>query len=71
MDTLDVRLEHAAAASSLSSALLLHDLADLHRCVEELDSAAVEADGLALVKVAFAVVGGDALGLASFLEAGK
>lgn len=49
-------------------ALLLHNLADLHRRVEELGGAAVEADGLALVELAFAVVGGDALGLAGLLE---
>ena len=50
------------AAESL--ALLLHNLADLHRRVEELCGAAVEADGLALVELTLAVVVGDALLLA-------
>lgn len=49
-------------------ALLLHNLADLHRRVEELCGAAVEADGLALVELALAVVVGDALLLARVLE---
>lgn len=62
--------ETAAALLALAHrlALLLHNLADLHRRVEELGGAAVEADGLALVELAFAVVGGDALGLAGLLE---
>lgn len=54
------------AAHSLP--LLLHDLADLHARVEELCGAAVEADGLALVELALAVVGRDALLLARLLE---
>lgn len=67
-------LEHAAAATTLGSAahglaLLLHNLANLHRRVEELGGASVEADGLALVEVAFAVVGRDALLLARLLQA--
>jgi hypothetical protein len=49
-------------------ALLLHNLADLHGRVEELCGAAVEADRLALVEVAFAVIGGDALLLAGLLQ---
>lgn len=65
-------LEHATttalSASSHGLALLLHDLADLHRGVEELGGASVEADGLALVELALAVVGGDALGLARLLQ---
>lgn len=48
-------------------ALLLHNLRDLHRGVEELCGAAVEADGLALVELGLAVVGGDALFLARLL----
>lgn len=66
-------LEQAAAASLLSPAthglaLLLHNLADLDGRVEELCGAPVEADGLALVELAFAVVGGDALLLAGILQ---
>lgn len=66
------RLEETAAGATRAHglALLLHDLADLHGCVEELGGAAVDADGLALVKLALAVVGGDALLLAGLLEAG-
>lgn len=65
-----LRLEHAAAAllATEGLALLLHDLADLHRCVEELGCATVEADGLALVELALAVVVGNALLLARLLE---
>lgn len=46
-------LEHATATLLLSHrlALLLHNLADLHRRVEELGRAAVQADGLALVEL--------------------
>lgn len=54
------------AAESLT--LLLHNLADLHRRVEELCGATVEADGLALVELALAVVVGDTLLLARVLE---
>lgn len=39
----------------------LHLLADLDVDIEELGDAAVQADGFALVEIAFAVVGGDAL----------
>lgn len=49
-------------------ALLLHDLADLHRGIEEFGGAAVEADGFALVELALAVVGGHALLLAGLLQ---
>lgn len=66
-----MRLEHATTAllaTAESLTLLLHDLADLHRCVEELGCATVEADGLALVELALAVVGGDALLLARLLK---
>jgi hypothetical protein len=65
-----LRLEHAATllATTESLALLLHDLADLHRCVEELGCATVEANGLALVELALAVVAGDTLLLARLLE---
>ncbi len=67
-------LEHAATATlgltaAHGLALLLHNLADLHRRVEELCGASVEADGLALVEVALTVVGGDALLLARLLQA--
>jgi hypothetical protein len=66
-----LRLEHATAAllaTTESLALLLHDLADLHRCVKELGCATVEADGLALVELTLSVVVGDALLLARLLE---
>lgn len=65
------RLEHATTAllaASESLALLLHDLADLHGCVEELGCAAVEADGLALVELTLAVVVRNALLLARLLK---
>jgi hypothetical protein len=65
------RLEHATTAllaASESLALLLHDLADLHRCVEELGCAAVEANRLALVELALAVVVRNALLLARLLK---
>lgn len=64
-------LEQSALRSSRAHglALLLHDFANLHGRVEELCGAAVEADGLALVELALAVVGGDALFLASLLQA--
>lgn len=59
-------LEQASTGSGRRSAthsltLLLHDLADLHRRVEKLGSAAVQADRLSLVQLSFAVIGGDAL----------
>lgn len=65
------QLEEATAGGGtalLRTALRLHNLADLHRRVEELCGAAVEADGLALVELALAVVGGDALLLARLLK---
>ncbi len=66
------RLEEAAGGTAsgalLRATLLLHNLTDLHRGVEELGGAAVEADGLALVELALAVVGGDALFLARLLQ---
>jgi hypothetical protein len=64
-------LEQTAATLLLAAhglALLLHDLADLDARIEELGRAAVEADGLALVELALAVVGGNALLLAGGLE---
>lgn len=63
-------LEHAAArlGASHGLTLLLHDLANFHRRVEELGGATVEADGLALVELALAVVGRDALLLARLLQ---
>jgi len=45
----------------LASSLSLHLLGDLDVDLEELADATVEADGLALVKVALAVAVGDAL----------
>lgn len=65
------RLEQSALrpSSAHGLALLLHDFANLHGGVEELCGAAVEADGFALVELALAVVGGDALFLASLLQA--
>src|SRR6478736_1462430 len=66
-----LRLEHAAAAllaTTKSLALLLHNLADLHRCIEELGCATVEADRLALVELALAVIVRNALLLARLLE---
>lgn len=50
-------------------ALLLHNLANLHRRIEELGGASVEADGFALVELALAVVGRNALFLARLLQA--
>lgn len=50
-----------AHATLVGIGLALHLLADLDVDVEELGHAAVEADGLALVEVAFAVIGGDTL----------
>jgi hypothetical protein len=58
----------AGLSSAHGLALLLHDLADLHGRVEELCGAAVEADGLALVELALAVVGRNALLLAGLLQ---
>lgn len=58
-----------ALLATHSLSLLLHNLANLHGRIEELCGAAVEADGFALVELAFAVVGGDALLLARLLEA--
>lgn len=57
-----------ALSSTHGLALLLHDLADLHGGIEELCGAAVEADGLALVEIALAVVGRNALLLAGLLQ---
>lgn len=57
---------HSKTHTTLSAgSIALHLLANLDVDVEELADAAVEADGLALVQVAFAVVVGDA-----FLGAG-
>jgi hypothetical protein len=53
------QVEAATSASCLC--LLLHHLGDLHVDVEELGGASVEANALALVKLALAVVVGDAL----------
>lgn len=65
-------LKHSSGTALRSSthglALLLHDLADLHGGIEELCGAAVEADGLALVELALAVVGRNALLLAGLLQ---
>lgn len=58
----------ALRSSTHGLALLLHDLADLHGGIEELCGAAVEADGLALVELALAVVGRNALLLARLLQ---
>lgn len=46
---------HAAGETLLALGLALHLLADLDVDLEELADAAVEADGLALVQVGFAV----------------
>lgn len=56
------------AALSVGGSLALHLLADLDVDVEELGDAAVQADGLALVQVAFAVVDRDAFLGAGFGE---
>lgn len=56
---MSTRLE--AHATLVGIGLALHLLADLDVDVEELGHAAVEADGLALVEVTFAVIGGDTL----------
>ena len=65
-----VKLKHASAPLSAHGlALLLHNLADLHGRVEELGGTPVEADRLALVELALAVVVGDALLLARLLQA--
>lgn len=56
---MSTRLE--AHATLVGIGLALHLLADLDVDVEELGHAAVEANGLALVEVAFAVIGGDTL----------
>lgn len=52
---------HTAALLRVGGSLALHLLADLDVDVEELGDTAVQADGLALVQVTFAVVGGNAL----------
>jgi len=52
---------HTATLLRVGGSLTLHLLADLDVDVEELGDTAVQADGLALVKVTFAVVGRDAL----------
>lgn len=59
---MSTRLHQAHAATLLVGiGLTLHLLADLDVDVEELGHAAVETDGLALVEVAFAVIGGNTL----------
>lgn len=59
---MSTRLHEAHAATLLVGiGLTLHLLADLDVDVEELGHAAVETDGLALVEVAFAVIGGNTL----------
>jgi len=68
-------LFHLFQAANLAAGLhlltvLLHELVGLHVRLEELRRAAVEADGFALVDLAFAVVGGDALSGADLGEAG-
>lgn len=64
-----ILLKQTAAATLLAPALLLHDLANLDRRVEILGGAAVKADGLALVELGLAVIGGNTLFLAILLEA--
>lgn len=46
---------------SIGGGFALHLLADLDVDIEELGDTAVQADGFALVEIAFAVVGGNAL----------
>lgn len=67
---------HLSAPSSTTSGsagrtrlLCLHNIRDLLVDAKELGGAAVEADALALVELALAVVGGDALGLADCVQA--
>ena len=65
----DFSLEHATAlATAHRLSMLLHLIADLHAGIEVLRRAAVEADAFALVELALAVVGGDALLLAHVLK---
>lgn len=59
----------AATAAHLPLLLVLHDIRDLHVDVEEFGGAAIEAHALALVELALAVLGGDALLLADLVEA--
>lgn len=54
--------------STHSLTLLLHNLANLHARIEELGCATIQADGLALVKLALAVIGRNALLLARSLK---
>jgi hypothetical protein len=61
----------AHAATLLVGSLTLHLLADLDVDIEELGDAAVQADGLALVEVAFAVIGGDTLLCAGLGQAAR
>jgi hypothetical protein len=64
-------LEHAAAtAPAALRRLLLHVLRHAHMHGKELGGAAVQADALALVELALAVIGGHALGRAGLDEAG-
>lgn len=64
----DIPLHSKTHAALSASGITLHLLADLDVDVEELADAAVEADGLALVQLAFAVVVGDTFLCAGFGE---
>jgi hypothetical protein len=58
LDTLHAK---AHTTTLLLTSALLHLLANLNVDIEELGDTAVQADGLALVQIALAVVGGDTL----------
>ena len=64
-----ILVTHVETASTLLC-LLLHHLGNLHVHVEELGGASVEADALALVELALAVVVGNALLCADSRQAG-
>lgn len=65
---LAAKTETSASRASSCLRFLLHELGYFQVHVEELGSASVEADTLALVQVAFAVIIGDALLCADFRE---
>lgn len=71
LSTLHAEAHAAAAALRVGGSLTLHLLADLDVDVEELGDTAVQADGLALVEVAFTVVDRDTLLSARLGEAAR